>query len=121
MKDFGNILYTYINNSVKSGATGKYNLQHFMKWLESSKLSGAKQSRLAEYLQQNQQGFEATFQIITRLQQVKNAIIKALDDQDADIEAYTNGERGGEGYVIDKDVKLVNRAGFTAANMARNN
>lgn len=121
MKDFGNILYTYINNSVKSGATGKYNLQHFMKWLESSKLSVAKQGRLAEYLQQNQQGFEATFQIITRLQQVKNAIIKALDDQDADIEAYTNGERGGEGYVIDKDVKLVNRSSFTAANMARNN
>ena len=35
----------------------------------------------------------------------------------ADIEASTNGQKGGEGYVIDKDVKLVNRAGFTAANM----
>lgn len=121
ISDFGNILYTYINNSVKSGATGKYNLQHFMNWLDGSKVSNAKKARLAEYLQQNQEGFTATFQIITRLQQVKNAVIKALDSQDADIEAYTDGERGGEGYVIDKDVKLVNRAGFTAANMARNN
>ena len=121
ISDFGNILYTYINNSVKSGATGKYNLQHFMNWLDGSKVSNAKKARLAEYLQQNQEGFTATFQIITRLQQVKNAVIKALDSQDADIEAYTDGKRGGEGYVIDKDVKLVNRAGFTAANMARNN
>ena len=122
MKDFSQMLYTYINASVKSGATGKYSLQSFMDWLErNNKVSGAKKQRLAQYLQQNQEGFEATFQIVTRLQNVKNAVIKALDAQDADIEAFTNGERGGEGYVIDKDVKLVNRAGFTAANMARNN
>ena len=119
--DFGKILYAYINASVKSGATGKYNLKHFMDWMKGSKVSGAKQARLAEYLQQNQEGFDATFQIITRLQNVKNAVINALDSQEADIEAYTDGKRGGEGYVIDKDVKLVNRAGFTAANMARNN
>ena len=121
ISDFGKILYAYINSSVKSGATGKYNLKHFIDWLGNSKVSKVKQARLAEYLQQNQQGFDATFQIITRLQKVKNAVINALDSQDADIEAYTNGERGGEGYVIDKDVKLVNRSGFTAANMARNN
>jgi len=120
MKDFGQLLYTYINASVKSGATGKYSLQSFMDWLESNnKVSGAKKQRLAQYLQQNQEGFAATFEIVTRLQNVKNAVIKALDAQDADIEAFTNGERGGEGYVIDKDVKLVNRAGFTAANFAR--
>ena len=52
---------------------------------------------------------------------VKNIVINTLDSQDADVEAYTSGQRGGEGYVVDKDVKLVNRAGFTAANMARNN
>ena len=122
MKDFGQLLYTYINASVKSGATGKYSLQSFMDWLErNNKVSGAKKQRLAQYLQQNQEGFAATFEIVTRLQNVKNAVIKALDAQDADIEAYTSGQRGGEGYVIDKDVKLVNRAGFTAANMARNN
>ena len=121
ISDFGDILYQYINASVKSGATGKYNLQHFMNWLDTSKVSNAKKARLAEYLQQNQEGFTATFEIVTRLQNVKNAVIKALDSQDADIEAYTDGKRGGEGYVIDKDVKLVNRAGFTAANMARNN
>lgn len=122
MSNFGDILYQYINASVKSGATGKYNLKHFMNWVDSNpKISGAKKARLAEYLQQHQKGFAATFQIITRLQNVKNAVIKALDNQDADIEAYTDGKRGGEGYVIDKDVKLVNRAGFTAANMARNN
>ncbi len=50
---------------------------------------------------------------------VKNMVITALDSQDADVESYTGGQRGGEGYVVDKDVKLVNRAGFTAANMAK--
>ena len=40
----------------------------------------------------------------------KNKIIKTLDSQPADIEASTDGQKGGEGYVIDKDVKLVNRA-----------
>ena len=82
-----------------------------MDWMKGSKVSGAKQARLAEYLQQNQEGFDATFPTITRLQNVKNAVINALDSQEADIEAYTDGKRGGEGYVIDKDVKLVNRAG----------
>ena len=47
----------------------------------------------------------------------KNKIIKTLDSQPADIEASTNGQKGGEGYVVGNDVKLVNRAGFTAANM----
>ena len=55
------------------------------------------------------EGFDATSKLITRLQNVKNAVINALDPQEADIEAYTDGKRGGEGYVIDKDVKLVNR------------
>jgi len=48
----------------------------------------------------------------------KNDVIQQLDSQDADVEAYTDGERGGEGYVIGNgDAKLVNRSGFSAANL----
>jgi hypothetical protein len=72
-----------------------------------------------EYINSNIDGFNATFNFIKGIMKVKDQVIRALDAQDADVEAYTSGQRGGEGYVVDKDVKLVNRAGFTAANMAK--
>ena len=120
MADFGKILYTYINASVKTGGLDKLGAD-FMKWVDGSKLSAPKKQRLGEYINANLEVFNATFNFIRGAMKVKNMIITALDSQDADVEAYTGGQRGGEGYVVDKDVKLVNRAGFTAANMARNN
>ena len=116
MADFGNILYTYINNSVKAGNLDKLG-KNFSEWVDSSKLSEPKKQRVVAWVQQNSNGFEAIFQFINGVMATKNKIIKTLDSQSADIEASTNGEKGGEGYVIGKDVKLVNRAGFTAANM----
>ena len=116
MADFDNILYTYINNSVKAGNLDKLG-KNFSEWVDSSKLSGPKKERVVAWVQQNSNGFEAIFQFINGVMTTKNKIIKTLDSQSADIEASTNGEKGGEGYVIGKDVKLVNRAGFTAANM----
>jgi len=116
MADFGNILYTYINNSVKAGNLDGLGT-HFNQWAESSKLSGPKKERVVAWTTQNSDGFKAMFEFIKGVMTTKNIIIKALDSQSADIEASTDGEKGGEGYVIGKDVKLVNRAGFTAANM----
>ena len=118
MADFRNILYTYINNSVKAGNLDKLG-KNFSEWVNSSKLSGPKKERVVQWVQENSDGFEAIFGFIKGVMTTKNKIIKTLDSQPADIEASTNGERGGEGYVIDKDVKLVNRAGFTAANMRK--
>lgn len=116
MTDFRNILYTYINNSTKAGNLDNLG-NNFSEWVEASKLSGPKKERVIQYTQENSDGFKAIFTFIKGVMTTKNKIITALDSQPADIEASTNGERGGEGYVIDKDVKLVNRAGFTAANM----
>ena len=60
----------------------------------------------------------ALFKVVMSLMQVKNDIIKQLDNADTDVQAFTNGERGGEGYVVGQgDSKLVNRSDFTAANM----
>jgi len=116
MADFGNILYTYINNSVKAGNLDKLG-KNFSEWVGTSKLSEPKKERVVQWVQENSDGFEAIFQFINGVMNTKNKIIKTLDSQPADIEASTNGERGGEGYVVGSDVKLVNRAGFTAANM----
>ena len=114
--DFGNILYTYINNSVKAGNLDNLG-KNFSEWVDTSKLSEPKKERVVQWVQQNSDGFEAIFQFINGVMATKNKIIKTLDSQPADIEASTNGEKGGEGYVVGNDVKLVNRAGFTAANM----
>lgn len=116
MADFGNILYTYINNSVKAGNLDGLGT-HFSQWVDSSKLSGPKKERVVSWVEQNSDGFGAIFQFINGVMTTKNKIIKTLDSQPADIEASTNGQKGGEGYVVGNDVKLVNRAGFTAANM----
>ena len=118
MADFGKILYAYINNSVKAANLDNLG-STFQAYVEGSKLSAPKKQRLMEYINSNIDGFNATFNFIKGIMKVKNQVIKALDAQKADIEAYTAGERGGEGYVVDKDVKLVNRSSFTAANMAR--
>jgi hypothetical protein len=118
MADFGKILYAYINSAVKTGTLDNLG-SDFMQWVDNSKLSGPKKQRLGEYINSNIDGFNATFNFIKGIKKVKNQVIRALDSQKADIEAYTGGQRGGEGYVVDKDVKLVNRAGFTAANMAK--
>ena len=116
MADFGNILYTYINNSVAARNLDGLGT-HFNQWAESSKLSGPKKERVVAWTTQNSDGFKAMFEFIKGVMTVKNIIITALDSQSADIEASTDGKKGGEGYVVGKDVKLVNRAGFTAANM----
>jgi len=118
MADFGKILYAYINNSVKAANLDNLG-STFQAYVEGSKLSEPKKQRLMEYINSNIDGFNATFNFIKGIMKVKDQVIKALDAQDADVEAYTSGQRGGEGYVVDKDVKLVNRAGFTAANMAK--
>jgi len=118
MADFAKILYAYINNSVKAANLDDLG-SSFQSYVEGSKLSVPKKQRLMEYINSNIDGFNATFNFIKGIMKVKNQVIKALDAQKADIEAYTAGERGGEGYVVDKDVKLVNRSSFTAANMAR--
>ena len=45
------------------------------------------------------------FEIISGIQKVKNQIIDQLDKRGADITATTDGNPGGEGYVVGSDVK----------------
>jgi hypothetical protein len=118
LKNFSDLLYAYINSSVKRGTLDTLG-SDFFDWLPSSKISGGQQQRVADWIKQNIDGFNSLFTIVRNIISIKNKIIAELDAQPAEIEAYTDGQRGGEGYVVDKDVKLVNRAGFTAANFAR--
>jgi hypothetical protein len=119
MKDLPKIFYAYINNKVDRGME---NLgADFMQWIQTTKLSDPKKKRIAEYVSSNQQGFNAMWQVVQGIIDLKNDIINQFDSHDADITASIGKEKGGEGYVLAHpggDIKLVNRSGFTAANRA---
>lgn len=116
MKNFGDILYTYINASVKNKSLDNLGA-NFVQWVNSSNLSEPKKERLLNYVNTKAKGFNATFNFIKGIKNIKNKVIDLLDSQKADIQAV----KDGEGYVVDKDVKLVNRSTFSQANFARNN
>lgn len=119
LSDFPQILYTYLNSKVD---TGMQNLGNdFLDWLKNSKVSGAKQKRIFDYIAENKNGFDAIWMIVEGIQAVKDDVINQFDNQKATVSASINDTQGGEGYVLahpEGAIKLVNRAGFTAANRA---
>jgi hypothetical protein len=111
------VFYTYTNKKVDSGMENLGG--DFLDWLSTSKVSKPQQERMREYISQNQAGFKALWKIIIEIQTVKDHIIDQFDKQDADVKASIGDTPGGEGYVLSHPegaIKLVNRAGFTAAN-----
>ena len=117
MSDFANVLYTYVNQNGKNKNLGA----NFEQWVADSKLSDAKKKRIVEWTRANTTGFQAIWQIVVGIQQIKNDIINQFDSHNAPVRASINGKPGGEGYVLDHpggSIKLVNRGegGFTQAN-----
>ena len=119
LTDFDKILYAYTNSKVD---TGLDNLgRDFVKWLSSSKVSRVKQQKIIEYIKENMQAFSSLWEVVNGIMDVKNDIIKQLDSQGQIKAKLRTGDDGGEGYVLAHpggDIKLVNRAGFSAANRA---
>lgn len=120
ISDFAQILYTYTNSKVD---TGLENLgADFFDWLSKSKLTLQKQNRIVEYIKANEAGFNALWQIVTGIMQIKDKVISQFDSHDAEVKANIPGHgEGGEGYVLahpQGDIKLVPREFFTRANRA---
>ena len=120
MKNFPEIIYKYMNSKVD---TGLDNLgKDFVKWLDTRKdISNVKRQKIIDFIKQNMNGWTSLFEVITGIMKVKNDIIADLDKTPNAVKAKTAGKEGGEGYVLAHpggDIKLVNRAGFTAANRA---
>ena len=126
MTDLPKIFYTYLNSTVDSGITDYAN--GFMAWLKTSKVSGVKQQRIAEYVGQKSAGYNAMWNTVAGIMQLKDKIINQFDSHDADVKAHigdhgpvdssAHGD-GGEGYVMthpEGDIKLVSRGYFTKAN-----
>ena len=119
MSDFSKILYTYVNQNGTNPNLGG----NFEDWVATSKLSEPKKKRIVEWTRSNAAGFDALWQVVRGIQEVKNNIINQFDSHEAPVRASINGQSGGEGYVLDHpegSIKLVNRGegGFTQANRA---
>ena len=127
MKDFPQVLYTYVNSKVD---TGLDNLgADFAQWLEQRKqISDRKKGKILEYVKLHAQAFGALWNTVSTLMKVKDNIIKQFDSHDQTVKqeigshgpvrADAHGQ-GGEGYVMAHpggDIKLVPRAYFTKAN-----
>ena len=120
MTDFPKIIYKYMNSKVD---TGLDNLgRDFTKWLDTRKdISNVKKQKMMEYIKQNMNAWTSLFEVITGVMKAKDSIIADLDSRPGMVKSKTDGNDGGEGYVLahpEGDIKLVNRAGFTAANRA---
>ena len=121
LTNFADVLYNYVNQSVDRGTLNSLG-KDFMKWLMNHpKISERKKQKIADYIKQNMNAFTSLWEVVQGIMNVKNNIISQLDSQGSSVKATTAGKPGGEGYVLAHpggDMKLVNRAGFTAANRA---
>jgi hypothetical protein len=118
LKDFGTQLYTYVNTTVKVNEVPS--AKGFVSWVENNeKISDVKKQRMIEWVSKHSNTFQNLWDVFNDISRIKDEIVGHLDNQEADIEAYTGGQKGGEGYVVGDDMKLVKRSGFTAANFSR--
>ena len=126
MKDLPQIFYTYLNSKVDSGLANIG--ADFLQWIKTSKVSAKKQQKIAEYLGQNKQAFDAMWKVVSGIMTNKDKVINQFDSHDADVKSEIGSHgpvsqdahaAGGEGYVLAHpkgDIKLVPRASFTKAN-----
>ena len=118
LKKLPEVFYAYLNSKVD---TGLDNLGgDFLDWVKNrNQLSGAAKKKIAEYIAENQQGFNALWEVVAKIQQVKDDVIAQLDNQDIPVKQSMGGEEGGEGYVLahpEGDIKLVPRQTFSRIN-----
>ena len=112
--DLKNIIYTFVNQMVKSKQLNNLNSTGFFNWLKGSNVSQPKQVKIYELHKSSPSSLDVIFKLVNRIMVVKNHIIDQLDQAPADIKATTGAETGGEGYVAQNSkVKLVPRHRWT--------
>ena len=125
MKVLPEVFYSYMNSKVD---TGLDNLGgDFLNWLQArNQLSDTAKKKIAEYIANNKQGFKALWEIVAKIQQVKDDVINQLDNQPgapvrSSMSSGDDSAEGGEGYVLahpEGDIKLVPRKTFSKYNRA---
>lgn len=125
LKKLSDVFYSYMNSKVD---TGLDNLGgDFLDWVQARpQLSEPAKKKIAEYIANNQQGFNALWEVVAKIQQVKDDVINQLDNQPgapvrSSMSSKDDSAEGGEGYVLAHpkgDIKLVPRKTFSKYNRA---
>jgi hypothetical protein len=114
LSDLQNIIYTFVNNQSKAKALDNIDTNSFFEWLQGSKVSSGKQTKIDEINKSNAGVMDSMFQLVRELMKAKDEVIRELDAAEGDITAHTGGKPGGEGYMSTDDaVKLVPRDRWT--------
>jgi len=114
LSDLRNIIYTFVNQLVKTKNLDAISTKGFFNWLQNSKVSTNKQAKITAMNNENPNALASIFQLVNAVMSAKNNVIDQLDSAPADITASTGKERGGEGYVAQNSkTKLVPRHRWT--------
>jgi len=114
LSDLRNIIYTFVNQLVKTKNLDAISTKGFFNWLQNSKVSTNKQAKITAMNNENPNALASIFQLVNAVMSAKNNVIDQLDSAPADITASTGEERGGEGYVAQNSkTKLVPRHRWT--------
>ena len=123
LADIRAIIYNFINQQAASGVIKDLSVK-FPKWVsDHPKLSSGKKEKVLAKLETNTSGAKALFDIIEKTIVIKKKIIQQLEQptlKTVGIRAeLIDGTPGGEGFVDETGMKLVDRETFSKANFGK--
>lgn len=83
--DLKNILYTYVNQTVKGHQLDNLGTDHFFNWLKTSKVSVPKQTKIQEKATANKQALDGIFGLVTRIMNLKDKVIDQAEQSRGEI------------------------------------
>lgn len=103
--DLKNILYTYVNQTAKGHQLDNLGAKHFFNWLQNSKVSVPKQTKIQEKATANQNALTAIFTLVSKIMNLKDKVIDQVEQGRGEI-----WDTEGEGRVryADQDKKFGN-------------
>lgn len=77
--DLKNILYTYVNQTAKGHQLDNLGVNHFFNWLQTSKVSAPKQTKIQQKSQEQSKALAAIFGLVTRIMNLKDQVIEQVE------------------------------------------
>ena len=79
LSDLKEIIYTYVNQTAKAKQLDSLSPEHFASWLATSKVSAPKQQKILDLANQQGQALPAIFELVKRIQTMKDHVIDQLE------------------------------------------
>ena len=122
LKDLTSVIYRYTNYLAKTKTYDRISTDDFFEWVVSdSKLPKSKANRIGSLHQENEKALNALFPTLKGISQIKDDIIRQLDEAPDGVHEMTGNEKGGEGYVeLRRGMKFVPRRRWVPEDWRRN-